>query len=111
MIGIDIQEVKTFNKYLKDSKIVKRIFFQEEIDYSFSKKNVTQHLAARFAAKEAIWKALSGKNKKIAITDIKIINNKYGKPEVFIANKKAKKIELSMSHTSKYAIAVALLLQ
>ena len=110
MIGIDIEEVKRFNKYLKDSKITKRIFFQEEIEYSFSKKNVAQHLAARFAAKEAVWKAFSAK-KKITITDIKIINNKCGKPEVFIANRKVKKIELSISHTNKYAVAVALFLR
>jgi holo-[acyl-carrier protein] synthase len=110
MIGVDIEEVKRFNKYLKNSKIIKRIFYQEEIDYSCSKKNVAQHLAVRFAAKEAVWKALSCKNRKIAITDIKIINNKYGKPEVFIKNKKNTKVELSISHTDKYAVAVAIFL-
>ncbi|MDR1418272.1 MAG: holo-ACP synthase [Endomicrobium sp.] len=111
MIGIDIEEVKRFNKYLKNSKIIRHIFSQEEIDYSFSKKNVAQHLAARFAAKEAVWKALSNKNKKVTVIDIKIVNNKYGKPEVFISNKKIKKLELSMSHTNKYVVAVALFLR
>ncbi|MDR0618256.1 MAG: holo-ACP synthase [Endomicrobium sp.] len=110
MIGVDIEEVKRFNKYLKNSKIIKRIFSQEEIDYSYSKKNVPQHLAVRFSAKEAVWKALGNKNKEIAITDIKIINNKYGKPEVFIKNKKSTKMELSISHTNKYVVAVAIFL-
>jgi holo-[acyl-carrier protein] synthase len=110
MIGIDIEEVKRFNKYLKNSKIIKRVFSREEIDYSYSKKDVAQHLAVRFAAKEAIWKALSCKIRKIAITDIKIINNEYGKPEVFIKNKKNTKMELSISHTDKYAVAVAIFL-
>ncbi|MDR2395965.1 MAG: holo-ACP synthase [Endomicrobium sp.] len=110
MLGVDIEEVKRFNKYLKNLNIIKRIFSQEEIDYSFSKKNVAQHLAVRFAAKEAVWKALSGSNKKVAITDIKVINDKYGKPEVFIKDKKTAKINLSISHTNKYAVAVAIFL-
>jgi holo-[acyl-carrier protein] synthase len=110
MLGVDIEEVKRFNKYLKNPTIIKRIFSQEEIEYSSSKKNVAQHLAVRFAAKEAVWKALSSKNRKIAITDIKIINDKDGKPKVFIKNKKVAKIELSISHTNKYAVAVAIFL-
>ena len=107
-IGIDIEEVKRFNKYLKDRKYLERIFSKEEILYSLPKKNATQHLAARFAAKEAVWKALSFKNKKLVATDVSIQNAKDGKPQVYIKNKKYKKIDVSLSHTDKCVVAVAM---
>ncbi|MCA6069924.1 MAG: holo-ACP synthase [Endomicrobium sp.] len=107
-IGIDIEEVKRFNKYLKDKKYLERIFSKEEILYSLSKKNVAQHLAARFAAKEAVWKALSSKNKKLIATDVSIQNTKCGKPQVYIKNKKYQKMDVSLSHTDKCVVAVAI---
>ncbi|MDR3256380.1 MAG: holo-ACP synthase [Endomicrobium sp.] len=107
-IGIDIEEVKRFAKYVKDKDYLERIFAKEEISYSILRKNAVQHLAARFAAKEAVWKALSTKNKKLIITDISIQNTKNGKPQVYIKNKQYKKIEVSLSHTKKYVAAVAI---
>ncbi|MDR3330919.1 MAG: holo-ACP synthase [Endomicrobium sp.] len=107
-IGVDIEEVEKFNKYIKNKEYLERIFAMEEILYSFSKKNTTQHLAVRFAAKEAVLKALRSKNKKIIIVDISVKNNKDGKPEIYIKNKKYKNIDISLSHTKRYAIAVAI---
>jgi holo-[acyl-carrier protein] synthase len=107
-VGIDIEEVKRFVKYVKDKSYLKRIFSKEEIAYSLLKKNVSQHLAVRFAAKEAVWKALSTENKKLFITDISIKDDKNGKPQVYIKNIKYKKIDISLSHTRKYAVAVAI---
>ncbi|GHT38093.1 holo-[acyl-carrier-protein] synthase [Endomicrobiia bacterium] len=108
-IGIDIEEVERFNKYVKDKKSLERIFSKEEVLYCLPKKNAAQHLAARFAAKEAVWKALSSKNKKFIVTDVSIQNAKDGKPQVYIKNKKYKKIEVSLSHTNKYVVAVAII--
>jgi holo-[acyl-carrier protein] synthase len=107
-IGIDIEEVEKFNKYVKNKAYLERIFSKEEILYSLPKKNASQHLAVRFAAKEAVLKALSAKNKKLFLTDISVINNKDGKPQVYIKSKKYKKIDVSLSHTKKYAAAVAI---
>jgi holo-[acyl-carrier protein] synthase len=107
-IGFDIEEIKRFSKYVKDKKYIERVFSKEEALYCLSKKNAPQHLAARFAAKEAIWKALSSKNKKLIIADVSIQNSKDGKPQVYIKNKINKKIEVSLSHTDKYAAAVAI---
>jgi holo-[acyl-carrier protein] synthase len=108
-IGIDIEEVKKFMKYVKNKEYLSHIFTDEEILYSFSKKNTAQHLAARFAAKEAVWKAMNIK-KKLIITDISVKNTKDGKPQVYIKNKKYKTINISLSHTNKYAVAVAIVL-
>jgi holo-[acyl-carrier protein] synthase len=107
-IGIDIEEVERFKKYVNNKKYLEHIFAKEEISYSFIRKNTAQHLAARFAAKEAVWKALSVKNENLSIMDILIKNTKKGRPQVYIKNKKYKKIDISISHTKKYVVAVAL---
>ena len=107
-IGIDIEEVKRFVKYIKNKKHLERVFAKEEISYSLAKKNAAQCLASRFAAKEAVWKALSARNKKLAITDISVRNAKDGKPHVYIKNKKCEKIDISLAHTDKYVAAVAI---
>ncbi len=111
MIGIDIIETKRIKNLIKNKKFLKRVFNVEEITYCESKKNKEQHYAARFAAKEAIWKALSGKI-KISLKDIVIKNIQTGKPIVEFKNAKAKniKIEVSLSHTKDYSVAVAILL-
>ncbi|MDR1784443.1 MAG: holo-ACP synthase [Endomicrobium sp.] len=109
-IGVDIEEIERFAKYVKNKKCLERVFSSEEIAYSIARRNSLQHLAARFAAKEAAWKALSSKykNGKFMITDISIKNNKVGKPYVYIKNRRCKKIDISLSHTSKYVIAFAI---
>jgi len=107
-IGVDIEEAERFAKYLKDEKYLKRVFTDEEISYSLARKNAVQHLAVRFAAKEAVWKALKAKNKRFRFTDISIKNSKNGKPQVYIKNKKCKSIDISLSHTSKYVVAFAI---
>lgn len=107
-IGIDIEEIKRFEKYVKDKDYLERVFAEDEIIYCMPKRKPAAHLAARFAAKEAVWKALSTKNKKLVITDISIKNMDSGKPQVYIKNRKYSKIDVSLSHTDKYVAAVAI---
>jgi len=109
-IGIDIEEVKRFEKYVKDKERLERLFSKDEIVYCLSKKNPAQNLAGRFCAKEAVWKALGKENKKILVTDISVKNNAGGVPEVYIQNKKRGDIKVSLSHTKKYAAAAAIVL-
>jgi holo-[acyl-carrier protein] synthase len=111
MIGIDIIETKRIKKLINNKRFLNRVFSPEEIEYCESKKNKEQHYSARFAAKEAVWKALAGKI-KIPLKDIVIKNIKEGKPIVMFNNKKVKniKIEVSLSHTKDYSVAVAILL-
>ncbi|MCS7231348.1 MAG: holo-ACP synthase [Elusimicrobiota bacterium] len=109
MIGIDIIETKRIKRLIKNKRFIERVFSIEEIKYCENKKNRAQHYAARFAAKEAIWKALAGRY-SIPLKDIVIKNIQNGKPEVFLKDKKLKnfKIEVSLSHTKEYAVAVAI---
>jgi holo-[acyl-carrier protein] synthase len=106
-IGADIEEVKRFQKYVKNKERLERLFSEDEISYCLSKKNPAQNLAARFCAKEAVWKALVNENKKITVIDISIKNNSYGAPEIYVKNKKRKDIKVSLSHTKEYAMAMA----
>lgn len=105
-IGIDIEEIKRFQKLIKDKKFVERIFSENEIKYCSSKKNAAQHYAVRFAGKEAVWKAVN-KRKKITVTDISFKNSVTGKPEVYIKGKKVPYIDISFSHNKTTVVAVA----
>ncbi|MDR3049689.1 MAG: holo-ACP synthase [Elusimicrobiota bacterium] len=104
-IGIDIEEVERFDKYVKNDAYLKRIFSKDEIKYCQKKAKPAQNLAARFAAKEAVWKALN--DNKLIISDISVKNAKDGRPEVYVKDKKQNKIKVSLSHTKQYAAAVA----
>ncbi|MDR2191264.1 MAG: holo-ACP synthase [Endomicrobium sp.] len=106
-IGADIEEVKRFKKYAKDKERLERLFSKDEIFYCLSKKNPAQSLAARFCAKEAVWKALEKENKKITVADISVKNNSDGTPEIYVKNKKRKDVKVSLSHTKEYAMAMA----
>ena len=113
-IGNDIIEVqrikKSFEKF--PDKFKTKIYTDKEIDYCEKKgMNKYQCYAARFAAKEAIFKAISETiDNKYAIDwkDIEIINDKSGRPHANVNNTQIKSIDISLSHIKEYAIATAL---
>ena len=116
-IGNDIIEVERIRKLLLEypEKFKKRVFTAEEVKYCESKgENKYQSYAARFAAKEAVFKAISEllPNKyNIQWTDIEVINNNEGRPSVTIKNvDKIEQIDISISHVKEYAIATALVM-
>lgn len=109
--GIDIVEIKRIENMIKRWKknFLDHVFTKEEIVYSNKHKFPAQHFAARFAAKEAVVKAL-GKDFPSRWKDISITNDKYGKPLCEIKNKKFKhEIFISVSHTKTYAVASAII--
>lgn len=118
-LGIDIVEIDRIKKSVEEfgDKFLERIFTQTELEYSLSKKNKYQHLAARFAAKEAVIKALSSFNKTINLKDIEVYNQINGIPIVKIYGEANsilgddKVLNISLSHTEKYATCVAILSQ
>jgi len=105
--GIDIVEIKRLGEAVDrwGDTFLNRVFTQKELAYSRSKRYPLQHLAARFAAKEAIFKAL-GTNPKLNFRDIEISNDRYGRPYCLIRNKRSS-ILLSISHSDEYAVASA----
>jgi len=117
-IGIDIIEIERIKESVEkfEDRFLNKIFTEVELEYSLSKKNKYQHLAARFAAKEAIAKALAtGWSKGFRWKDIEIYNEKSGMPNVklmgnlakFLGNDKSLKI--TMSHSQHYVTCFAII--
>ena len=112
--GTDIIEVARIQNAIEDmgDKFLNKIYTTSEIEYC-KKKGIMcyQHFAARFEAKEAIFKAISQslENKyDVSWKDAQILNNEEGRPYVQFLNNKIKNIEqidISMSHIKDYAIA------
>ena len=111
--GTDIIEVSRIKEAIENlgDTFLNRIYTPEEISYCSNKGIMTyQHYAARFAAKEAVIKAISDileEGQELTWKKIEIKNKKSGKPyvELGINNKKIKQIDISMSHIKEYAIA------
>jgi len=120
-IGVDIVENKRIKLSIKDKKFIIRIFGKNEILVSKKKLNKTSYFSKRFAAKEALAKALgTGFRNRLNFKDIQVSNNKLGKPYYVISSKlkniikKKKKIKnfnlfLSISDEKDYSIAFALI--
>ena len=121
-IGTDIVNIKRMEKSLKNknNSFKKRIFSSKEIIYCEKKKNPSSFYAKRFAAKEALSKALgTGIRKGINFKDIEVLNDKYGKPTIkltgstkFFLRKKIKNkkysIYLSLSDDLPWAQATVI---
>lgn len=112
-VGVDIENIDRFrNMDLKgDKTFLNKIFTKKEQNYCFSKKEPGKHLAARYAGKEAVVKALYslGKN-NLDYKLIEIFNNKNNAPRVNIHHRGSKtlKVYISLSHCADKAIAFAI---
>ena len=84
-IGTDIVNIKRLEKSLKknNKNFKNRIFSKKEIQYCEKKRKSSSYYAKRFAAKEALSKALgTGIRKGINFKDIEILNDNFGKPSI-----------------------------
>jgi holo-[acyl-carrier protein] synthase len=109
--GIDIIEIDRLQSAIDrwGEEFLTHIFNPEEIAYAKKRKFPTQHYAARFAAKEAVYKAF-GDNRSLGWKDMTILNDKDGKPYCKLKKKSfKKKILISISHTKNYAVASAII--
>ena len=93
-------------------KFLNRVFTKNEIKYCESKgKNKYEHYAARFAVKEAAFKAVSEEVKdkySISWKDIETLNDENGRPKaeiLFLPDNKIENFDVSISHCNEYAIA------
>lgn len=118
--GTDIIEISRVKDLIISdigNKFLERIYTAKEIEYCESKKKQKyQHYAARFAAKEAIFKAISQKLKdkyEIEWKQMEIQNDIEGRPFVIIHHKifeQIEQIDVSMSHCKEYATANVIVL-
>jgi holo-[acyl-carrier protein] synthase len=121
-IGTDIVECVRIRKMIEKhgELFLRRVYTEREISYCQSRKRANEHFAGRWAAKEAILKALgTGWAKGLAWTDVEIRHDPNGKPLVmvggavrdFVTEHRVADILLSMSHCRTYATAYALALR
>jgi holo-[acyl-carrier protein] synthase len=115
-LGTDIIEIDRMGQSIErhGHHLLNRLFTIREQDYCFKYKNPIPHFAGRFAAKEAIVKALgTGFGAQVVWHDIEILNEEKGKPEVLLSpflveSFKDPLLLVSISHCEKYATAVAI---
>ena len=109
-LGTDIVNIKRLRKILKKNKnaFKSRIFSEREILYCDKRKNSASYYAKRYAAKEALSKALgTGIRKGINFKDIEIINNNYGKPLIKLKGQTADFLKKKIK-SKKYSIYLSL---
>ena len=118
-IGNDIIEIERIEKAISKEGFKNKIYTQRELENIKKRGNRAETYAGVFSAKEAISKAIGTGVREFSLTDLEILNDDLGKPYVVVSERldkiiKSKKedyqIEISISHSKKYAIAMAIIL-
>ena len=116
-LGTDIIEIERVKKAVGKKNFRDNVFTEIEQAYCESRgKNSAASYAARFAAKEAFFKAL-GTGIIAPLTDVEILNDKHGAPKIFLRGKTkalseergVKKIFISLSHSWDFATATCII--
>jgi holo-[acyl-carrier protein] synthase len=115
-IGVDIVEIEKLRLAMtrRGERLRNRAFTASEIAYCEQRANPYQHYAARFAAKEAAFKAIgTGWREGVGWHDAEVTNELSGKPNLHLQGRAleiaqsmgARYFWLSLSHTDRYAVA------
>lgn len=115
-VGIDIIEIERIEKALKKTPRFRfRLFTERERAECESKSDPVSSFAARFAAKEAVFKAL-GVGCSLGWSSVEVVSDKWGCPQVYLQGKAVETsvklgvqgIKVSLTHSRQYAAAVAI---
>ncbi len=114
--GVDIIEIDRIQKSIETygEKFLEKIYTQTEVDYCSTKADKYRRYAARFAIKEAVYKAVMKYDHTIAWKDISVKNDSDGAPQLEELDKLAAlsaqgiMIHVSLSHSNNYAVATAI---
>lgn len=117
--GVDIADTSRIEQGLQrhGERFAKRIFTAGEIAYCERFKNRAERYAARFAAKEAAFKALgTGWRQGIQWLDVEIVHQPSGKPDLILTGRalevarklQVTRISVSISHSDRYAVALVI---
>ena len=116
-VGIDIVEISRIKKAItKRDRFAQRVFTKSEREYCQGRPRPWRHFAARFAAKEAVSKALGTGKSGMSWTDIEIARDKLGRPHILLSGGGAqrarengvKEIAISLSFDKNSAVASAI---
>lgn len=116
-IGVDVVEINRIQRSIDEwgDIFFHKVFTEQELSYAQSRKNVTHHIAARFAVKEAVAKALAtGWSGGFRWKDIEVKNDDSGKPTVLLYGRvkdllKGSKVLVSISHSDTVVVAMAVI--
>jgi holo-[acyl-carrier protein] synthase len=119
LVGTDIVAVERLSRLLAEQPaLVARVFTERELSYCANRRRAGEHLAARFAAKEAVLKALgTGLGTRMNWTDVEVVNQRGGRPEVRLhgevdvvaRQRRMRHLDVSLSHVPGLALAHAAL--
>ena len=117
-IGIDIVKIKRMRDADKKwgRSFFEKFLSENEIAYCFAKKEPYPSVSVRFAAKEALIKAI-GSEIRVNMKDIEVVMNKEGRPSIetrgrlgdFLEEKKVRHCHLSLSHEREFGVACVVL--
>ncbi len=119
--GIDIISVERFEEAVRrhGDRFLDRLFTADERAYCESKRFKFEHYAARFAAKEAMMKAMEIRRKnRFRFREIEVRRQATGKPTIFLSRESAVRfgfpekaqVELSMAHERRFAVSTVVLI-
>lgn len=113
--GVDVVDLPRFRRTLKrgGDAFLRRVFTPQEIAYAKARRRTTLlHLAGRFAAKEAVIKALSQIDPRriLAMNQVEVRNDRWGRPHILLHDKRSPGItaHVSLSHVDTVAVASAI---
>ena len=116
-VGVDAVGVQRLERLLDDHPSrVEELFTKQELEYCRGKRRESEHLAARFAAKEAVLKAFgTGISRRMRWTEVEVVKDANGRPEIrltgavaaYADNHGLRQLDVSMTHTEGLAIAHA----
>ncbi|HEY7933115.1 MAG TPA: holo-ACP synthase [Solirubrobacteraceae bacterium] len=114
-VGVDLVDVERLRRLLEEhANSHERLFTTTELEYCQGKRRRYEHLAARFAAKEAVLKAFgTGVSQRMRFTEVEVLNERSGRPRVrllgsvasFAENHGLSQLDVSLSHTESTALA------
>ena len=117
-IGIDIVDIHEMERSVQETGFQQKVFSNAELDAVKQYRSKTEHLAGKFAAKEAFMKAIgAGIRQEVWFTQIEVLNDAAGKPYIRTSGEAEKRLEesgstqvhLSISHSAGVAVAVVIL--
>lgn len=107
-VGIDLVEFDTFQDAERNPRFLKKVFTAAEIQYCRKKRDPLPSLAARFAAKEAVIKAVGSLGRSVFYSDIEILKRANGSIAAVLTNCPGIRVAVNISHGRRSAVAVAM---
>lgn len=117
-MGVDLVEMSSFRSKFEDrDELLKEVFTAAELGYARAQRRPWLHLAARFAAKEATFKAIGcGIAGAMSWRDVEVRRDEAGEPSLRLSGETARRaaalglrrFAASLTHGKRYVVAVVL---